>query len=110
MAATGHLVRITSRLEPANLTIAPGETYRKTFESAGTFSFLCVIHPEMQGTVTVTGGHGGGATPWPAATPRPAPTPPPQPTPGTGSGGPANVAIVDLDLTARRRGASGRAG
>ena len=30
-----------------------GDTYRHTFSSAGTFSYVCSIHPSMHGTVTV---------------------------------------------------------
>jgi plastocyanin len=34
--------------------LAPGTTYAFTFATPGTFSFKCVIHPVMQGSVTVT--------------------------------------------------------
>ena len=44
-----------------------------TFDAAGTFAYVCAIHPEMQGTVIVE-----------AAAPAPTPTPPPA---GGGSGG-----------------------
>lgn len=42
-----------------------GETYSHTFETAGTFDYVCTLHPAMKGTVTVTGsassdGDGGG--------------------------------------------------
>jgi plastocyanin len=39
-----------------------GQTYSHTFSSAGTFPYICSIHPFMKGTVTVqaTGGSGGG--------------------------------------------------
>ena len=33
--------------------IAPGETYTRTFSVAGTFDYLCGIHPSMRGTVIV---------------------------------------------------------
>ena len=52
--------------------LSPGESARESFPNPGTFAFLCVIHPEMTGTVTVTGS-GGGAPP--PATPTPTPTP-----------------------------------
>ncbi len=59
--------------------MATGATYRKTFPSTGTFSFLCIIHPEMTGTVTVTagpsGGAGSGGSGGAQATPRPTATP-----------------------------------
>lgn len=47
------------------------------FASAGTFSFLCQIHPDMRGTVNVRGA--SGAAPAPAATPMPTPQPTPVP-------------------------------
>jgi plastocyanin len=55
-------------------TLSPGESARESFPSPGTSSFLCLIHPEMTGTVTVTGSGGGGPAP---ATPAPEPTPKP---------------------------------
>ena len=58
----------------------PGAQSRESFASAGTFTFLCQIHPEMRGTVNVRGGSGT-ASPNPAATPTPAPTPSPTPVP-----------------------------
>ena len=42
--------------------LMPGDTYRRTFNSAGTFSYLCTIHPDMVATVVVTG-TGGEASP-----------------------------------------------
>ena len=32
-----------------------GDTFEHTFDTAGTFSYICGIHPDMKGTVTVTG-------------------------------------------------------
>jgi len=34
--------------------VAPGETYRRRFRRAGTFRYVCVIHPEMTGAVVVS--------------------------------------------------------
>jgi plastocyanin len=31
----------------------PGETYRRVFRRAGTFSYFCTAHPAMRGTITV---------------------------------------------------------
>ena len=60
--------------------IAEGGSWKRTFKQAGTFSFLCAIHPEMTGKVVVkgSGGSGGSAL---AATPKPTPTPTPTPAP-----------------------------
>jgi plastocyanin len=47
-------------------TIDPGSSASHTFNSAGTFSYICTIHPNMTGTVRVlsssSGGGGGGAS------------------------------------------------
>lgn len=34
-------------------SMAPGASFSKTFQSAGTFQYHCAIHPNMIGTVTV---------------------------------------------------------
>ena len=76
--------------------MSPGELARETFPNPGTFSFLCVIHPEMTGTVTVTGS-GGGAPP--PATPTPEPTPKPD-DPDANPGSAANdVVIREFEFT-----------
>jgi plastocyanin len=33
--------------------IAPGRQFSRTYETAGTFSYHCAIHPGMVGTITV---------------------------------------------------------
>ena len=39
----------------AALAMKPGETVTRVFQTAGTFAYLCSLHPrEMQGTVTVS--------------------------------------------------------
>jgi LPXTG-motif cell wall-anchored protein len=48
-------------------TINSGGSGSHTFNSAGTFSYICTIHPNMHGTVRVlsssgSGGSGGGAS------------------------------------------------
>ncbi|HEY2648820.1 MAG TPA: plastocyanin/azurin family copper-binding protein, partial [Puia sp.] len=40
--------------------IAIGATYSRVFNTAGTFSYHCTIHPEMTGKVMVTGSTSGG--------------------------------------------------
>lgn len=37
-------------------TLEEGDTYEFTFTEPGTFEYYCSIHPEMEGTVTVTDG------------------------------------------------------
>lgn len=39
---------------PDSGNLAGGETFRTTFDEAGEFSYVCEIHPQMQGTVTVS--------------------------------------------------------
>lgn len=33
--------------------MAPGETFDHAFEEAGTFDYVCTVHPGMEGSVTV---------------------------------------------------------
>lgn len=35
--------------------ISPGESFEFTFDDAGTYSYFCNIHPNMTGSITVTG-------------------------------------------------------
>jgi plastocyanin len=37
--------------EPGGM--APGDAFEHTFEEAGTFDYVCTVHPGMEGTVTV---------------------------------------------------------
>ena len=69
-----------------------GATFVRTFSTPGTFSYTCLIHPDMTGTVAVRGA--GGATPPPP--PAPTPTPPPAAPPPPGS---SSIAIIDFDYT-----------
>jgi len=64
----------------------PGATFQQTFETPGTYAYLCAIHPEMQGSIKVVAAttgtapsvapaapaapvSGGGAAPEPSVTP-----------------------------------------
>jgi plastocyanin len=50
-------------------TMNAGDAYQYTFDSAGTYDYVCAFHDDMTGTVTVTG-----------STAPPPPPPPPAPT------------------------------
>jgi plastocyanin len=52
--------------------ITVGGEFPATFESPGTFDYFCAIHPEMTGTVTVTG-LPPASSPAPSAAPSAAP-------------------------------------
>ncbi len=71
--------------------IAAGATFTRVFSTPGTFSYLCLIHPDMTGTIAVRGA--GGATPPPPPPPTPTPVPTPVVTPASGSG---QVLVVDF--------------
>ena len=73
--------------------LSPGESARESFPTPGTFSFLCLIHPEMTGTVTVTGS--GGGAPAPVPTPKPTSKPATKPDPGAAANA---VAIRDFEF------------
>jgi plastocyanin len=55
--------------------IGEGGSWKRPFKQAGTFGYLCAIHPEMTGKVVVEGTGGSGGSPAPATTPKPTPTP-----------------------------------
>ncbi|MEI7743769.1 MAG: plastocyanin/azurin family copper-binding protein, partial [Chloroflexota bacterium] len=71
--------------------MAVGAVFQRTFSTPGTYSYLCLIHPDMTGTIAVR--TAGGATPPPPPPPTPAPKPTPVVTPPPGSG---EVGIVDF--------------
>jgi plastocyanin len=70
---------------------APGAAYSRTFPAAGTFAYLCLLHPEMTGTVVVRPAAAGSA-PEPPIVPGPTPTPAATP--------PAAPDTVDVTLSA----------
>ena len=106
---------------PASEILDNGERYSRRFNDAGTYEYICDVHPSMNGRVVVAAA-GGGATPAPTATARPTGTASPGatqpptdtagtsgPTAGGGLGAAALLAIVGLlgltgTVLARRRG------
>jgi plastocyanin len=72
-----HTVTATSG-EFDSGTLNSGQTYSRTFATAGTFNYYCTIHPEMVGTITVLGADGT------APPPDPEPPAPPPPPPASG--------------------------
>jgi plastocyanin len=55
--------------------VQPGATARVTFTKPGTFTFVCSIHPQMKGTLLVTGADGAAPPPEaPPAAPAAVPT------------------------------------
>jgi plastocyanin len=46
--------------------VRAGQTYTRTFPTPGTYTYICDIHPDMKGTIAVTG---AGGTPPPPAPP-----------------------------------------
>jgi len=51
--AIDHTVTATSGAKFDSGSLAPGATFKFTAEKAGTVSYVCTIHPGMQGTIEV---------------------------------------------------------
>jgi hypothetical protein len=66
--------------------LGTGASATVTFDTAGTFDYVCTIHPQMAGTVVVEAA---------AATPAPTPAPTTAPTDGGGGGGTITPAPTD---------------
>ncbi|HJQ08555.1 MAG TPA: cupredoxin domain-containing protein [Candidatus Saccharimonadales bacterium] len=49
-----HTVTSSDESGPKSATLQAGETYTFTFNTAGTFNYICDLHPSMKGMVTVT--------------------------------------------------------
>jgi plastocyanin len=52
--SASHTVTSDSSDGPASPAIAQNGTYKFTFKKAGTFNYICTIHPDMKATVVVT--------------------------------------------------------
>lgn len=78
--------------------LTSGQSYSHTFDDPGTYSYNCLFHDGMAGTVIVMAGSSGPtATPTPVATPAPAVTP---------AATPAVISLtLPLDLAGARTGA-----
>jgi plastocyanin len=77
-------------------TINKGKSASHTFTKAGTFAYICSIHPSMHGTVTVAA---AGSTPsTSASSPGTGSSPTTAPTPSSSSGG--NLPHTGLDIAA----------
>ena len=68
-------------------TFQPGASWRRTFTTAGTFSYFCDLHPSMVGVVAVSNRSTGGTLPPPPPPPTVPTTPPTTVAPGGGTGG-----------------------
>ena len=40
--------------EPESDQLGSGDTYERTFDAAGSYPYVCGIHSQMEGTITVT--------------------------------------------------------
>jgi plastocyanin len=49
----GHFVKWDDGTAPSS-TLSMDQTYTRTFDTAGTFTYMCGIHGSMKGSVTVT--------------------------------------------------------
>lgn len=74
-------------------TLAPGGQFQQTFETPGTFSYLCLFHPfQMRGVINVLAQETPTPAPTQAPTASPAPTVAPAPAPSqAGTPTPAGV-------------------
>lgn len=86
--ALPHTVTDRARSFDSGLLL-PGATYSKRFTTAGTFNYICTLHPEMTATITVMGADG---------TAPPASAPVETQSASQGDVGPSSVRIVDNDF------------
>ncbi|MDX1567550.1 MAG: plastocyanin/azurin family copper-binding protein [Longimicrobiales bacterium] len=53
VGANDHTVTPDGHMEWTGTTLSPGETFQHTFNTAGTYDYVCTIHAGMDGTITV---------------------------------------------------------
>lgn len=86
-------------------TIAPGGSATVTFDTAGSFAYVCSFHSEMRGTIVVTAA-GGAATPpattTPAASPAATPTASPAGSPDASPAATSEEGIEIVDFAFAR--------
>jgi len=115
--AEGGTVTWTLGADPEQHTVTPrdatafddsgqlfaGDTYEVTFDRAGTYEYLCTLHPTMVGTVTVEPSAASSPTPAARRTAEPASTPvasasaldpPPPPAPAATTAEPLLLVIA----------------
>ncbi len=85
-----HTVTANDRAFDSGI-MAVGATFTRVFNTPGTYAYVCLLHPDMTGTIAVRGT--GGATPPPPPPPTPTPRPTPVVTPAPGS---TTVQAVDF--------------
>ena len=70
--------------------LSQGQSFTYVTQQAGSFAYICEIHPDMSGTLTVTGGNQ--TTPTPTPTPTPTSQPTASPAAGTTTATPSPTA------------------
>lgn len=99
-----HTVTFQDRSTPSSQVLGPGGTFSATFTRAGTFAYLCAIHPDMVGTVEVVGASAGeAASPGgtgsdPVGEPAADAAPPPAEAPPVSGAGAAPPAPTTVDV------------
>lgn len=84
-----HTATATDSSWDSGFMAKAGGTYQRTFPTAGTYPYLCTLHPEMVGTVVVVDAAGNAPPATPVTTQQPPPqqntTTPPVNTPPAGN-------------------------
>lgn len=81
---------------PSSPVLTGGGFYLRTFESAGTYGYICGVHPSMTGTVTVA------AAQEPTAAPTAVPPTPTSPPAATSTAPPATATATSTPTAAAR--------